>query len=476
MRMLLSHAAMYARLLANDASCNGRFFAGVLTTGIYCLPSCRARKPRPENVRFFPTCEAARGAGLRPCRKCHPDDYARGADPVLANVESLAAQITADPSAFPDARTVVRRSGFGPTRLFELLREHLQRTPADLLLRARIDAAKTRLLSTALGLLEIASDVGFESVSVFHEHFRRLNGLTPGAFRALRGSRSFTVSLPSGYAVPGLRRALSRDPQAVDCRQSTDGFDLAARSGDDVCHLRLAVGNEAMEVEVRSGSTLAAHRIVVGLAGLDQDAAAFVRLVRRLGLQRLVSGREGLRLAQTPAVYDAVVWAILGQQISFPFACMLKRRLLERTGIPLGGGLIAPPLPSAVARLDVSDLLPLQFSRQKAGYLLEASRLIDSGALDLAALQHQSATRAARILSALRGFGPWSVSYVLMRGLGFPDCVPLGDTGLTSGLQQLLNLNQRPDQDAARRLMEVFSPHRSLATAHLWQLTQRPPT
>jgi AraC family transcriptional regulator of adaptative response / DNA-3-methyladenine glycosylase II len=60
--MRLNNATMYARVLASDASCNGRFFTGVLTTGIYCLPSCKARKPRPENVRFFPTCEAARAA------------------------------------------------------------------------------------------------------------------------------------------------------------------------------------------------------------------------------------------------------------------------------------------------------------------------------------------------------------------------------------------------------------------------------
>ncbi|MEO7347904.1 MAG: Ada metal-binding domain-containing protein, partial [Opitutaceae bacterium] len=99
---------MYSRLLANDATCNGRFFAGVLTTGIYCLPACRARKPKPENVRFFPTCEAARTAGLRPCKKCHPDDFARGADPVLEDIEMLVGEIRANPAAFADVRVLVQ--------------------------------------------------------------------------------------------------------------------------------------------------------------------------------------------------------------------------------------------------------------------------------------------------------------------------------------------------------------------------------
>src|SRR5258708_15871997 len=88
----LSKQRMYSLLLASDPSHNGRFFAGVLTTGIYCLPSCKARKPKPGNVRFFPTVEAARAAGLRPCTKWHPDDFARGADPVLETIETLVAR------------------------------------------------------------------------------------------------------------------------------------------------------------------------------------------------------------------------------------------------------------------------------------------------------------------------------------------------------------------------------------------------
>src|SRR5215208_7141089 len=140
--MRMSHASMYARLLESDASYNGRFFTGVITTGIYCLPACKARKPKPENVKFFPTCEAARAAGLRPCKKCHPDDFARGADPVLEDIETIVAEMRAQPAKFRDVRAVVQRSGFGATRLFELFRQHYQSTPADVLLRARVAAAK----------------------------------------------------------------------------------------------------------------------------------------------------------------------------------------------------------------------------------------------------------------------------------------------------------------------------------------------
>jgi AraC family transcriptional regulator, regulatory protein of adaptative response / DNA-3-methyladenine glycosylase II len=463
---------MYARLLENDASCNGRFFTGVMTTGIYCLPACRARKPKPENVRFFPSCEAARAAGLRPCKKCHPDDFARGADPVLEDIEMLVAEIRSNPAAFPDVREVVRRSGFGATRLFELFRQHYQTTPADLLLRARIDAARRLLLTSDDGLLNIAQSAGFESLSVLHEHFRRLNGLTPASYRELRASLKFTITLPEKYPLGYLRRALTRDEMSITERMEGDRYITAVQLEAGPGLLTLNLAPNSIAVQISSGSAVEAHRIVAGLLGLDQDAAAFARLARKLGLGRLVAGRGELRIAQTPSVFDGLVWSIIGQQINFAFACVLKRRLVERVGIKMTNGLYAPPPPAAVAALEPGDLAPLQFSRSKAEYLIGAARAISAGKLSLETLRAMSATRAERTLLELHGLGPWSVNYLMMRALGFPDCVPLGDTGVTSGLQAALGLDERPDVDATRRLMSMFSPYRSLATAHLWQFNQ----
>jgi AraC family transcriptional regulator of adaptative response / DNA-3-methyladenine glycosylase II len=474
--MRMSHAAMYARLLESDASCNGRFFTGVLTTGIYCLPACKARKPKSENVRFFPTCEAARAAGLRPCKKCHPDDFARGADPILQDIETVVAEMRANPAGFADARAVVRRSGFGATRLFELFRQHFHRTPADVLVRARLAAAQRQLVTTDTGLVAIAHDVGFESQSVFHDHFRRATGLTPAGYRALRSARSFTLALPEEFHLGYLRRALSRDVHSVTECLTGDQYTAAVRLASGPALLRLKLAATAIEVEISHGSAVEAHALVAGLLGLDQDAGGFSRLARKLGLARLVAGRPELRISQTPSVYDGLLWSIIGQQINFPFACLLKRRLVERAGMPVAEGLIAPPTPADVAALEPADLLPLQFSRQKADYVIATSRLIAAGRLDLAGLRTMSATRAERTLLEIRGLGPWSVNYLMMRALGLPDCVPLGDTGVTTGLQALLKLEVRPDVDATRRLMTIFAPYRSLATAHLWQFNQPIPT
>ena len=473
----LSPGQMYDRLLASDASYNGRFFVGVLTTGIYCLPSCKARKPKSKNVRFFPSCEAAREAGLRPCRKCYPDDFARGADPVLESIEALVSEVRANPVDFPDARAIVKRSGFGATRLFELIRQHYHTTPADLLLRARLELAKSRLLTTDATLSSIAFEAGFEALSAFHENFRRLSGLTPSVYRDLRDAKAFKIKLPEDYPLGYLRRALSRDIHSVTERLEDDKYTGGVLIGGKPATLTLRLASNSVIASIepnRKGALPTVHAMVAGMLGLDQDAPAFARLAKRLGLSRLVAGRPGLRISQTRSVFEGLLWSIVGQQINFTFACLLNSRLIARAGTPLRGGLYAPPTPAAVATLVPADLLPLQFSRQKANYVIGAARLVAEGKLDLEALRGMSATRAERTLLAVRGLGPWSVNYLMMRALGFADCIPLGDTGVTSGLQSLFHLEkeQRPDIDATRRLMAVFSPWRSLATAHLWQLNQ----
>lgn len=475
--MRMTEKRMYQRFVASDPSWDGAFFAGIRTTGIYCLPSCRARKPRLENVRFFPTAALAREAGFRACRKCHPDDFARGADPVLETIERVVAEARAEPARFPGVPDLVRRSGFGATRLFELFRRHYHLTPAEFLTRARLDAARAILAQEdGPGLPEVAARVGFESLSAFHDQFRRRLGLTPAAYRGLRSARRFELALPADYPLDALRRHLGRDPHSIQDRLEGDRYLAAVRLGSGPALLRVRFAPEALEVEVEGGggrAALEAHAVVIGMLGLEQDREAFGRLVRRAGLLRLVGGQPGLPVFQQLSPFDGLVWSIVGQQVHLLFAGLLRRRLAELAGEPVSEGLRAAPRPEAVAALDPAQLVPLQFSRRKAEYLIGIAQKIAGGEIPLERMREYSATRAERLLLGQRGFGPWSVNYLLMRALGFADCVPYGDTGLTSGLKKLFRLRERPDPDETRRLMAVFSPHRSLATFHLWQLNRR---
>ncbi len=179
----ISETEMYARILASDAAWDGRFYFGVVTTGIYCRPSCRVRKPRRENVRFFGAPAEARDAGLRPCRRCHPDDFAAGEDVDRDELLALVAELRANPARFPDVEAVVLRSGYGATHLFDTFRRILGVTPAAVLNDARIEHAKHLLSETNDSVLSVALASGYRSVSAFHRRFKLATGLTPMAYR-----------------------------------------------------------------------------------------------------------------------------------------------------------------------------------------------------------------------------------------------------------------------------------------------------
>lgn len=185
-------------------------------------------------------------------------------------------------------------------------------------------------------------------------------------------------------------------------------------------------------------------------------------------IARLVEGSRGLRIQQTADAFEGLVWVIVGQQVNVSFAAICRARLAELAGTPVGD-MVAHPSADEVARLDVADLLPLQFSRRKAEYVIDTARLIASGELDLERLRTEPAQEIERTLLAVRGLGRWSVNYLMMRSFGLADCVPAGDSALGSALTNFFGLSARPDADETVRQMEVFAPHRSLATIHLWR-------
>lgn len=467
---------MFSRFMESDASSNGLFWTGVVTTGIYCLPSCNARKPLRKNIRFFPSIKSAMAANLRACKQCRPDDFARGIDPVLEQIEILAAEVRDHPENFPQPASMVKRSGFGTTRLFELFREHFHTTPGEYLLAARIETARLHLLKPGSSVSDAALETGFRSLSTFHDQFRRRLGMTPAEYQQLPGKTAFRITLPADYDLPYLIRALSRDKSSVTERFENGCFTTVVRTTNGPAWMEVKLEGKHCEVKIGDGQkSVELHCLICRLLGLAQDPRPFISLVTKLGLPQLVEGRKGLRISLTPSVLDGIVWAILGQQITVSFAAVLRARLTTHLNEVFHDNLHAPPSAEQLARLTSEELIPLQFSKQKAAYIIGIARMIVSGELDLKALSTMSATRASRTLLAIKGLGPWSVNYILMRSLGHADCLPLGDTGLTTGLKQLFNTD-RPDVGATKKLMAPFSPYRSLATAHLWQLPHPAPT
>ncbi|MHB1294824.1 MAG: DNA-3-methyladenine glycosylase family protein [Anaerolineae bacterium] len=185
------------------------------------------------------------------------------------------------------------------------------------------------------------------------------------------------------------------------------------------------------------------------LLGLDLDLASFYTYASRDPvLAPLTAPFHGFRPARFPTLYEALVNAIACQQITLTLGLAMLNRLCEAVGERPADVPDAPPAFPVVERvlsLTEQDLRGLGFSGAKARSLLDASDAMARGTLRLEELRDLPEDEAAARLQALRGIGPWSADYVLLRGLGRTNVFPRVDAGARGNLQRLLGLAALPE-------------------------------
>jgi methylphosphotriester-DNA--protein-cysteine methyltransferase len=192
---------LYRAFRRRDARLDGRVWVGVDTTGIYCLPSCGARKPLRRNVRFFASRAAAEQGGFRPCRVCRPElEGGRRALERAALDKWLAALAEAD----QPIRELARENGISDSRLYRLFRRHLGTGPRPARAGERLRRAQELLREGRLSVTEVAYESGFGSLNAFYRWFRRATGAAPGRYRAAFAKKTkFETRNPAA----GVRRA-----------------------------------------------------------------------------------------------------------------------------------------------------------------------------------------------------------------------------------------------------------------------------
>ncbi len=180
---MLDEEKCWQAVLGRQSEHDGRFFFGVLTTGIFCRPSCAARRPNRENVRFYRTASEAQKQGLRPCRRCHP--LAVGADPRVVRVRELCDYIrTHSDSGDPLTLDVLSREAeMSPSRLRHTFREIAGVTPRQYVEACRFETLKQRL-RTGESVTAAIYDAGFATASRVYEQVNSRLGMTPSEYRA----------------------------------------------------------------------------------------------------------------------------------------------------------------------------------------------------------------------------------------------------------------------------------------------------
>lgn len=477
--------------LSRDARFDGRFFVGVLTTGIYCRPVCPAPAPKPENVRYFPTAAAAAREGLRPCLRCRPETspgtptWSGSSQPVSRALALIEAGALDDGSV----EDVARRLEMTPRHLSRLFRQHLGASPVSIAQTRRLLFAKKLLDETDLAVSEVAFASGFGSLRRFNAAFRSTYQRTPTDVRraspavgdTLSERRSgFGLILELAYRPPFDWAALTRflQPRAIP------GVEVVTATS---YRRTISVGNKEGWLEVRPhekrsclelllslpepGNLLSIVSRIRRLFDLGADPAEINSvLVRSSLLRKHVLTRPGTRVPGAWDGFELAVRAILGQQVTVRGATTLVRRLVERYGTSLpkpGPGDLAFLFPTPETLVDGDlETIGLPGTRASAVRRLAAAVLDGTVSFEPTVSIEASLDRLAR----LPGVGDWTAQYIALRALGEPDAFPASDLGLR---RAAISNGPPPTPAALRRTAKAWRPWRGYAAMHLWNAASR---
>ncbi len=466
---------------AKDARFDGWFVLAVVTTGIYCRPSCPAVPPKPKNVRFHPTAAAAQAAGFRACKRCRPDatpgspEWDQRGD-LVARAVRLIADGVVDREGVPG---LAHRLGYSRRQLERALQAELGAGPLGLARAHRAQTARTLIETTTLPLGDVAYAAGFGSIRQFNDTVQEVFAATPSELRtkarpvAARGT--VVVRLPfrrpffpdnvfghlAATAVPGVeewrdgayRRTLRlpHGPGVVSLAPQADHV-RCALSLHDVRDLTCAVAR--------------CRRLL----DLDADPEAVdAQLSADPLLEPLVAKAPGRRVPRTVDEAELALRAVLGQQVSTVAAQTLSGRLVVALGdeITDAAGGLTHLFPTPEQLLDV-DPASLAMPASRRTSLLALAQALADGTLDLGPGCDRDQARAQ--LAALKGVGPWTVESVAMRALGDPDAFLPTDLGVAT-LAPVAGLPTGKDLVAHA---ERWRPWRAYAVQHLWALGDHP--
>jgi len=233
---------------------------------------------------------------------------------------------------------------------------------------------------------------------------------------------------------------------------------------------------EAVLTGTRAGSPAArraAERIIHVALGAAQPVARFYRSFRAdpvIGAS--IRGFRGLRAAGVPSLWEALVTAILAQQVNLKFAYDIRRELAETFGMRArfgGQTWIAFPAPASLGAETPARMRRFRLSDSKAKAILGLARAFADGELSEAAVAGLGDEAAIERLTEFRGVGRWTAEIALLRGLGRADIFPAGDLGVVKYLAQgLLGRRGRAKEDAMRRFAERWKPWRGLALVYAY--------
>ncbi|XQY92375.1 DNA-3-methyladenine glycosylase family protein [Metabacillus sp. HB246100] len=189
---------------------------------------------------------------------------------------------------------------------------------------------------------------------------------------------------------------------------------------------------------------------------------------KQTNISQIFEQHAGTPLVLEFDLYSCLMKCIIHQQLNLAFAHTLSERFVKTFGHQVDDVWFYPK-PEQVAVLEYEQLTELQFSRRKAEYVIDTSRLITEGKLNLEKLDELSDEDVIKELVKIRGIGPWTAQNVLLSGLGRPNLFPKADIGIQKAIQKHFKLEKKPTSEEMDQFSEAWSPYLSYATLYLWR-------
>lgn len=456
----------YRIILDRDGRYDGRFFFAVRTTGIVCRPSCPAARPNKENVEYFETLEDALRHGYRACQRCRPELTALAASPQsvrLADGGSVAA--------------MAQELGVSDRHLRRLTNAQVGASPHKLLQSRRILLAKNLLSGTTLSIVDIAFTSGFNSLRQFNEAFRNVAAATPSAYRKQHASHAATLPETMDMTVKlGYREPFEWEPlKKALLAHMIPGLEVVDEQRRTLRRLMRMKDGRLVPVTIPLGRPLAALPVTMSVSELG-DVDDVVRVIKRVfdmdgkpaQVEAVLGGdpiigplwheHPGLRVCGLFDPFELLINTIIGQQVSIPAARTFSARLVKAYGERVGD-LYAYPSAQTLLHVDPVQMYETtRLNHKKIATIQAVCGLIDDG-FELSTVVKSAAARE-RLLS-VKGIGPWTLQYLMLRGYGDPDGFPADDLFI----KRFLGVKTAK---AAERIAERWRPYRGYATMQLW--------
>ena len=458
----------FRAMATRDARFDGQFFAGVVTTGIYCRPICPVRPPKRENMRFYPSSAAAQEAGFRPCLRCRPEVSPGlpawiGTSATVTRALRLIEDGALDAEQQGSVERLAATLGVGERHLRRLFLEHVGATPMAVALNRRILFAKKLLTETVLPISDIAFASGFGSVRRFNDAIASVYSRSPRDLRRKTAVEAAEgpITLRLGYRTPydwdSLVRFLSlRAIPGVETVTGDGRYERNFQLGKTRGHVsvRNLPDSNSVEARIDLDSGFGDLRLIIErLRRIFDLRANAIEIARHLDTDPTLRYQAGTRVPGCWDAFELCVRAILGQQITVAGATTLAGRIVRKYGQPYRTGYLFPE----AQILSDATFDGIGLTSKRIETLQGIAKAFANAEIDLT----QGLQSIEERLCRLPGIGPWTAHYVAMRAANEPDAFPSSDLGLRKAAG---NLTQKSLEARA----EAWRPWRAYAALHLW--------